>query len=278
MLLLENDRSNTPLHLACCLSKSVNIIKMLMHKKDDDGKHLATKRNKMTRLPLMISIIESDFMTYNETSTESDLPINEVHKMLFVLQPVFKSEFTKDEYFKMVEKLADFYIDTTMVSMQRDSFGDIEQHGWVEFVSKVDIPTAIDKCVSLIENNDTSIEKVRWLAEAKDQDKRRALDVAKSNIREAMQKRLLFMGRYDIDLLYIHKSDTCIVVKASDVTTEKLYEEKFDKYNKSSKSDRLTKEEFIDALKDLGTGLDDNVNNVITFDSTFTKWDLDGDC
>ena len=114
---------------------------------------------------------------------------------------------------------------------------------------------------------------MRWLVEAKDQDKRRALDVAKSNIHEAIHKRLLFMGRYEIDLPHIHKSDTCIVVKASDVTTEKLYEEKFDEYKKSSKSDRLTKEDFKDVLKDLGTGLDDDV----TFDSTFTKWDLDGD-
>ena len=118
MLLLENDRSNTPLlHLAYCLSKSVDIIEMLMQRKDNDGKHLATKRNKMTRLPLMISVIESDFMTYNETLSESYLPINEVREMLFALQPVFKSDFTKDEYIKMVEKLADFYIDTTIVSM-----------------------------------------------------------------------------------------------------------------------------------------------------------------
>lgn len=63
MLLLEND-----------LSKSVDIIEMLMQRKDNDGKHLATKRNKMTRLPLMISVIESDFMTFNETLSESDLP------------------------------------------------------------------------------------------------------------------------------------------------------------------------------------------------------------
>ena len=98
------------------------------------------------------------------------------------------------------------------------------------------------------------------LARAVDFTGREAIDLAVPEIKKALQSRLLFLGRYELFKgPPIHKSATCVVIKAYDDHAEDDYREKFKEFVKEfadSSTNRISKEDFHSILLKLGVTLD----------------------
>ncbi|GMI29200.1 hypothetical protein TrRE_jg7700, partial [Triparma retinervis] len=108
------------------------------------------------------------------------------------------------------------------------------------------------------------------LAKAADVTGREAIDLAVPEIKKALQSRLLFLGRYELFKDHaIHKSATCVVMKAYDEHAEEDYREQFKKFADSS-TNRITKDDFQSTLLTLGVTLDATL-----FDEKFAHWDAD---
>ncbi|GMI23199.1 hypothetical protein TeGR_g7025, partial [Tetraparma gracilis] len=100
-------------------------------------------------------------------------------------------------------------------------------------------------------------------------DGRTAINQAVPRIKEALQSRLLFLGKYDlVPGPPIHKSATCIVKKAFDEKAKVEYVELFKKY--SGGTDSISRETFKKTVKQLGMSLSDQY-----FDERFASWDAD---
>jgi len=134
------------------------------------------------------------------------------------------------------------------------------QCGWVEVVSNstllADLSTAdcdlVAKLVNIVE--DCPQSSAEAFAYAVDDTGRTAMALAVPAIRTVLQARLLFLGRYDIHpTVPVHKSLTCVVVKAYDLMAEEEYPEMFAKYATSSTEiSKISKSEFrcdVDKLR-----------------------------
>jgi serine/threonine protein kinase len=143
------------------------------------------------------------------------------------------------------------YVYSIVTSPPGDDFSVRKQHGWVHFLANHvgDDSKEADSLIDFFHTTD--LKTLRVLANAKDRDGRIALKFAKSRIRETFEERLLFLGRYDLAKgPQIHKSTTCIVVKAEDYKMNQYYESKFVKH-KSGASSALNMESFCRALQDI---------------------------
>ena len=88
-------------------------------------------------------------------------------------------------------------------------------------------------------------------------------------IKEALQSRLLFLGKYALTPgPPIHKSATCIVRKAFDEKAEVEYRELFKEYSDGAAS--ITRQAFKEMVTKLGMTLTDEY-----FDEKFASWDVD---
>ncbi|KAL3942175.1 MAG: hypothetical protein SGBAC_003600 [Bacillariaceae sp.] len=123
------------------------------------------------------------------------------------------------------------YIESVIPSFCSDEFSVRHQHGWVQFLAH-HLEDETDDFGRLIEFfGEADLETLRVLANAKDRDGRVALKFAKSSIRETFEERLLFLGRYDLAQgPPIHKSSTCLVLKAEDYKMHEWYGSIFDKH------------------------------------------------
>jgi hypothetical protein len=95
------------------------------------------------------------------------------------------------------------------------------------------------------------------------------MNQAVPRIKEALQSRLLFLGKYALAPgPPIHKSATCIVRKAFDERAEFEYEELFEKYSHGASS--ISRKAFKETAMKLGMTLTDEY-----FDEKFASWDVD---
>ncbi|GMH54323.1 hypothetical protein TrRE_jg223, partial [Triparma retinervis] len=103
----------------------------------------------------------------------------------------------------------------------------LQQNGWVELVSDSALLTDLssEDCnllqlsLDLIQSCPLSVAEA--LAKAADVTGREAIDLAVPEIKKALQSRLLFLGRYELYKDHaIHKSATCVVMKAYDEHAE----------------------------------------------------------
>jgi len=108
-----------------------------------------------------------------------------------------------------------------------------QQHGWVQFLAN-HVEEDTPESNALINFLTTArLETVKELAEAKDRDGRVALKFAMSHVRKVFEAKLLFLKRYALAVgAPIHKSVTCVVVKAEDANMEEYYTNEFLKYSK----------------------------------------------
>ena len=118
---------------------------------------------------------------------------------------------------------------------------------------------------------------VEMLAYSKDFKGRLAIDYAMPEIKAALQERLLFLGRYDfVKGPPLHKSATCVVLKAYDEKAEDDYRKMFEgfaeKKGLKTSTTNLGKDDFKSLVKELGVDMDSDLLN-----DTFSKWDKDGD-
>ena len=156
------------------------------------------------------------------------------------------------------------------------SFDPLQQHGWVSFVSGIeDRSKSSTKCARLIAK-EWPIEVVRRLAYYKDLQGRIAIESATKQIRAALEKRLLFLGRFEIAKgPPLHKSPTSLLVKAIDRRAEVEYRKAFEMAVKEEESPNkhgkfLGEKGFNILLDTLGIG-----GNKESFKEIFGRWDLD---
>jgi Ca2+-binding EF-hand superfamily protein len=87
-------------------------------------------------------------------------------------------------------------------------------------------------------------------------------------IKEALQSRLLFMGRYQLQSgPPLHKSATCVVVNAEDFNASEDYKQAFAKFNKPA----ISKAEFSTAVASFGINWTRD-----EFERQFARIDADG--
>ncbi|CAJ1939037.1 unnamed protein product [Cylindrotheca closterium] len=182
--------------------------------------------------------------------------LEEKMEQMYSLSPIKDSELLTNESAesKRLQAVKEAYVDSIIEKSSSRPAPVRKQHGWVQFLANHvgNDAKESEKLISFIKATDLTI--VRVLANAKDLDGRLAMKFAKSHIRSVFEERLLFLGRYDLASgPPIHKSATCIVVKAEDTKMSQYYGAEFDKYSggDDDNPDELSREQFQEALKDL---------------------------
>jgi serine/threonine protein kinase len=150
----------------------------------------------------------------------------EIQLALFERYPIVQLNSTKEVDQKQLVELTKRYFDelwnagTNLLNVAR-------RHGWVHFVSVLHNKPGVDKCVRFIKEG--PIGTVEYLAYCKDMDGRSAIDNATSVIRCALEKRILFMGRFElVKGPPVHLSDTSVVLQAIDRQAVDEYGVQFD--------------------------------------------------
>ncbi len=109
---------------------------------------------------------------------------------------------------------------------------------------------------SFADRLEEAVRKDPALADLTNDKGRRAIDVACLECREAMQKALFFLGRYEIDDgPPEHRSATSLVVRAVDHEAADDYGKLFDEFDKN-KDDNLDLSELKDLAAKLGTNIE----------------------
>jgi len=106
---------------------------------------------------------------------------------------------------------------------------------------------------------------VRGLADTKDQFGRVAKSGASRNIQKVFEKRLFFLGRYDIDKgPPIHQSATCVVVHATDAKMPEYFEYMYDKHAGKEGGTTVDEKQFKEILRkmELISHDDHNINHL----------------
>lgn len=258
---VANALGMSPLHFAS-INSGDNVRSFLPYlakaQTQGQGKLICTFKNCNSKTPTALSIKHN--------------PKEEIAQYLFGCQPCDTSPFEEQEHQDRVKELEQLYIKKIASLKQGDLGSFVEQHGWVRFVTEIEDETCISKIANFIQYSIFPVELVHELADAKDNEGRRAVEVAKEAIRNAFIERLYFMGRYDIKKgPPIHKSDTCIVVEAVDVKAEIYYEKIFDEQRNQEAN--INKVSFLEILnqRKLLQGFDDK-----KFEKTFKDYNEKG--
>ena len=155
------------------------------------------------------------------------------------------------------------------------------QHAWVSavawdsaFQTVADLNEWTDRCVNLIVACDKTV--AQRLANAKDRNGRRAVDVAIPPVQRALQKRLLFLDRFKLAAgPPIHRSATCVVMKAADMLAEEEYRQRFRdavEATEGKAADAIDQDGLRAILKELGVGGSDDDR---LFAKRWERWDAD---
>ena len=150
---------------------------------------------------------------------------------LFERYPIKASNLrTKPEREKL-DSICDQYIKNLESGDYIKSFDTLQQHGWVSFANGIEIgpdsATRLAQLIQLIEEGPVKI--VRFLAYCKDLQGRLAIESATKEIRTAMEKRLLFLGRFELTKgPPLHKSPASLVIKVIDTRADDEYRKAFE--------------------------------------------------
>ena len=197
-------------------------------------------------------------------NTDGETPLRcaaRLKRSLNLQTTLFARHPLNEEHFKPVAKA---YMENLRASPPPtlNTFTPAEQNGWVEFVSvsaflsdlSSEDCNLLQLSLDLIQSCPLPVAEA--LAKAADVTGREAIDLAVPEIKKALQSRLLFLGRYELSKDHaIHKSATCVVMKAYDEHAEEDYREQFKKFADSS-TNRITKDDFQSTLLKLGVTLD----------------------
>ena len=235
----------TPLHLACCTPNlGLNVIEVL-----EEG---LRSKNADDEIPLQLAL---------RYERDEDMLL-----FLFSREPLLRSDLKGAKEKQKLDHIIELYLDSLKESPPRLLCKDT-QHGFVKFVldppdkdTRAGLAEFLRKC---------DMEVLKTLAYARDLNNRAAIDVAVEDIRVVMEKRLLFLGRYELfEGPPIHRSATSVVMKAIDRRREETYKKHFEKsLDGGSMGETLLRR----AMEELGF--------CVSFDgwtALFNKWDLDG--
>ena len=137
---------------------------------------------------------------------------------------------TKQEREKL-DSSCDQYVKSLESEDYIRSFDTLQRHRWVSFANRIEIgpdsATRLAQLIQLIEEGPVKI--VRFLAYCKDLQGRLAIESATKEIRTAMEKRLLFLGRFELTKgPPLHKSPTSLVIKVIDTRADDEYRKAFE--------------------------------------------------
>lgn len=179
------------------------------------------------------------------------MDIEELLVDFYSIGPIKATELmtSSQEEIQKLRETMDAYVESIIKAPSVDEFSVAKQHGWVQFLANhvQDDSSESDDLIAFLGQAD--LAGVRVFANAKDRDGRLALKFAKSHIRQVFQERLLFLGRYDLSKgPPIHKSATCVVVKAEDYKMKQYYESVFNQFKSASSGD-LNLDSFCKVLQ-----------------------------
>eukprot|EP00978_Attheya_sp_CCMP212_P002885 scaffold5943_cov56-Attheya_sp.AAC.1 len=216
----EKDRQNAlPLHRACAnVRADLEMIQILVEASPDALQSI-DDNNEVPLVRAFEFELAEDILRY-----------------LFSCHPINASQLHNTDATKLYPVAKTFLSDIKKMSspISLKTFPKLRQNGWVNFVSVEanmvvgDKTTNLgDTCIEFIKTCDKEVAEV--LAYSKDLNGRLAINYAIPKIKAALQERLLFLGRYDFTKGHpLHKSATCIVLKAYDEKAEEDYSSELD--------------------------------------------------
>jgi hypothetical protein len=242
-----------PLHLASKYQRGepVSLLELLSSSYTKDGRLLLTVTDESNSLPCALAI---------------QYKFSDEHVLhLYERYPIKKSNLKAPEDGVILERICNLYI-TKLEEMSEDdikSFDSVLQHGLVTlFVNGIESgQNVVERCVQLI--NERPIQIVRLLAYFKDMPGRVAIESATKKIRAALEKRILFLGRFElVKGPLLHKTSTSVVIKATDRGAEDEYRKAFEDVLKeeephNDQRNSVGKEGFMSLLKTLGIRWDE---------------------
>jgi serine/threonine protein kinase len=259
-----------PLHLAIKYPRcaTFSLIELLSSSYTRDGLLLLTVADESNSLPCALAI-------RHKLSDKIVLHLYERY-------PIKKSNLKAPEDGAILENICKQYI-TNLEKMSEadiESLNSVLQHGVVTlFVNGIESGSnVVQRCVKLI--NERPIQIVRLLAYFKDLQGRVTIESAEKTIRTALEKRMLFLGRFELDKgPVIHRSPTSVVIKAIDRSAEDEYRKAIrdalymEKDTCNEQRSDIGKNGFISLLDKLG--IPHQGSSLV--DDLYKKWDLNND-
>ena len=225
----------------------------LVFAKNDKGEYAATLRN-------------------NNNETATDIAIKQhlivpkdVRVYLYSLSPIAINK--DNENAEVLHETINEYI-TLFQNKLTGNLGDIheaERHGFARHLivclNEEEDSKLIDRWVKFFKSK-CSIEKLKIISEWKGRDGRRVLEYASPSIKNAINERTSFLGRYEIVKGPVqHKSDTAIVVQAWDLKSEEYYNDRYNKFlresetgDESAKDQGLSESNFETLMQEIAGG------------------------
>lgn len=201
----KDQQGRTPVHYAC-LNPYVTLT-MIIAMVDKNPRACLCTEDKQNKYPTTLAI---DFQRPPE-----------IQQYLYRYQPVEAKDlrFIAMESEKKIRDLASNFISELVKKGPKlgTNFPPDEQHGWVQFASKLKEDDLIAGLASFIRECDPICAKA--LAYAKDYERQTAINVAVKGIKDALQSALLFCGRYDMELRPRYETKSSLVFFATDMKT-----------------------------------------------------------
>ena len=175
---------------------------------------------------------------------------------LYSHHPIDRKTFAgmKRDYKDKLEKLEQMYLNN-IVSREhkpgKESWNYLKQHGWVQFLTLLSDETMINDISAFIKSKNCSPNYAKTLAFARDHTNIVAIEIACQRIREALEDKALFIGRFLTSSGSVsNQSDTCIFKKAVDMKSNVYFHEIFNKF--ATDDIYLNKSQLINALNFMG--------------------------
>ena len=253
-----------PLHLASNNPRApLEVFESLRNTHTKDGRLVLMVADENNYLPCALAI---------RNGRSDDIILH-----LFEHHAIQATNLSRNHEKEKLESIYGQYIKKLSTLTEDFSFDLLQQHGWVSFVTGIEDQTKIaTQFAQLIANKEWHIKIVRRLAYYKDLQGRLALESATKDIKAALEERLLFLGRFELDKgPPLHKTPTSLVIKAIDRRAQDEYREAFAMALKEEESPNengefIGEKGFKFLLTKLGVPEE-------SFKDHFEKWDLDRD-
>lgn len=198
----------------------------------------------------------------------------DIQLRLYSYHPVNSALFgDKVKYIKQLKDAENRYLHNILNPPSKRSMENwdfLKQHGWVQCLTTLS-QKKVDDISKFIKSEKCEFILAKSLAYARNHEDKMALDVADPKIREALEEKILFLGRYEMSRgLPLYKSSTCIVKKATDTKNRVYYSEVFRKF--ATENLYLLENQLIDALIFMGVEFDEERISEIQ-----NAWDKDSD-
>jgi serine/threonine protein kinase len=255
--------SRFPLHFAAMNTNlPLSVFKLLSHSFTKDERLVLTVQDETKSLPCSLAI--------------RCKRLDDIVMHLFERYPIKKSNLKTTEEFARLESIRDQYISGLSKKSEASiqAFDPLQRHGWVSYVIGVQDKTdAAKQCVRFIEEAD--IQVVRILAYFKDLHGRLAIQSATNEIRQAMERRILVFGRFELQRgPPISKSPVSCVLRVIDRRASDEYRNSFEMAlaceSNAGQNRSIGEEGFRTFLNRLGVDFDGT-----GFRDMFAQWKSD---